>query len=136
MTLLGRQPVDLHQQGGAAVGGRGVTRCEQAGQRLGQVEASVLAVIRQSHQIDRRLDQQCLIEDQGALAPAFPYQGGELQAIEGDEGLLLVIKQGGGADGEGGVAQADVNLPQGQVQTVVFGQPGRQVALGEGGGLP
>ena len=136
VTLLCRQLVDLHHQGGTAVGGRGVTWREQAGQRFGQVETDGFALIRQPHQIDGWLDEARLVEDQGALAPAFPNQGGELQALEGDEGLLLVIEQSGGADGEGGVAQADVDLPQVQVQAVVFGQPARQVALGQRGGLP
>ena len=71
MTLLCRQLVDLHQQGGASVGVRGFTRGEQAGQRLGQIEANGFALIRQSHQVDGWLDETCLAEDQGTLAPAF-----------------------------------------------------------------
>ena len=35
-----------------------------------------------------------------------------------------------------GMTQADAYLPQGQVQTIMLGQPARQVARGEGGGLP
>ena len=34
------------------------------------------------------------------------------------------------------MAQADMDLPQRQVQSIVFGQPGGQVALGEGRRLP
>ncbi|MNX43530.1 hypothetical protein D3C86_739840 [compost metagenome] len=50
--------------------------------------------------------------------------------------MLLLIEQGAGPQGEGGGTQPDLYLPQGELQTIMGGEPARQVALDEVGGLP
>ncbi|MNQ34009.1 hypothetical protein D3C85_474550 [compost metagenome] len=132
------QLADAHHQG---LAGRccllpGLQGVEQGGQGLGQVETGLSLVIRQAHKIHLGGGQGQLLQHQGALLPARFQGGNDLQLFKRHQRLLPLIEQGAGPQGEGGGTQPDLYLPQGELQTIMGGEPARQVALDEVGGLP
>lgn len=136
MTLYGGQFGYLYQRG-LAVGRGGRLRGRQhAGQGIGQIETYLTFAVGPTDEIHHRLGEGGVTQNNGLLPPALAKLGDKLQLLECNDGLLFFIEQRRGTDSKGGMAQADMDLPQRQVQTIVFGQPGGQVALGESRRLP
>ncbi|MNP02958.1 hypothetical protein D3C76_948250 [compost metagenome] len=132
------QLADAHHQG-LAGGWRqlpGLQGVEQGGQGLGQVETGLSLFVCQAHQAHLGGGQGQLLQHQGSLVPALLQPGDEPQLFERHQRLLPLIEQGAGPQHEGGGAQPDLYLSQGELQPIMGGEPARQVALDEVGGLP
>ena len=75
---------------------------QQGGQCLGEIEASLPLAVRETNQVQAGGGQGRLRQHQGALSPALFHLGNEAQPLERHQHPLLVVEQGGGAQGEGG----------------------------------